>query len=174
MTIHNPLLEQLNGETHPIILDFWAAWCLPCRFMNPAIKRLEQQYDGKVEVRRVNVDEHPEWAREMGVYGIPTLILLREGQERSRLVGSQPAGKLEGLFAAASGETLQIQSGLRSGERFLRAGAGLAVLGIGWFSNPGWPFVMLGGVLLFSAVYDRCPVWQAVRARMKQILNPAD
>ena len=74
------------------MVDFWAAWCGPCKMLGPTIEELAQQYDGKVLVGKVNVDEEPELARAFGVMSIPTVVFLKNGREFDRKVGLMPAG----------------------------------------------------------------------------------
>jgi len=80
-------------EAAPLaMVDFWAAWCGPCKMLGPTIEELAQQYDGKVLIGKVNVDEEPELARAFGVMSIPTVVFLKNGREFDRKVGLMPAG----------------------------------------------------------------------------------
>ncbi|MCI2056010.1 MAG: thioredoxin [Oscillibacter sp.] len=73
------------------MIDFWASWCGPCKMLSPTIEALAGQYDGKVLVGKVNVDEEPDLARQFGVMSIPTVVFLKNGREFDRKVGLMPA-----------------------------------------------------------------------------------
>ena len=72
------------------MVDFWADWCGPCKMLSPVIDSLAQQFEGKVMVGKVNVDEEPELARQFGVMSIPTVVFLKNGKEVDRKVGVMP------------------------------------------------------------------------------------
>lgn len=81
----------------PVIVDFWAPWCAPCRFIEPVLKKLAQEYAGKLIVAKVNTDENPKWAMHYGVQGIPTLLFVLDGQVVHQQVGALPEGVLRNL-----------------------------------------------------------------------------
>lgn len=85
------------------MVDFWASWCGPCKMLSPTVEALAQQYDGKVLVGKVNVDEEPELAQRFGVMSIPTVVFLKDGQEIDRKVGVMPAA----TFASVLDENLK-------------------------------------------------------------------
>ena len=74
----------------PIIVDFWAEWCGPCKMMAQPFLELSEEYKGKLEFAKLNVDNFPEAAQEMGVQGIPCLIVFKKGEELGRIVGFMP------------------------------------------------------------------------------------
>jgi thioredoxin 1 len=85
--------EVLEAD-RPVLVDFWAPWCAPCRMIAPAVEALAQQYEGSATVTKMNVDENPAISQRFGIKGIPTLILFKDGREAERIVG---AGSKEAL-----------------------------------------------------------------------------
>ena len=84
---------EINGDT-PILVDFWASWCGPCRMLMPTIEQLAKEADGKYRVGKVNVDEQGELAMRYGIQSIPTLIVFKNGQEVNRSLGVRPKGAI--------------------------------------------------------------------------------
>jgi thioredoxin 1 len=74
----------------PVVVDFWAPWCGPCRAIADTLEKLAGDYDGRLTVAKVNTDENVRWAGQLGVQSIPTLIFFKNGQEVNRLIGSRP------------------------------------------------------------------------------------
>jgi len=80
-------VEQGEGL---IIVDFWAEWCAPCRMIAPVLEKLDQEFAGKIQIVKLNVDEHPEAPARFGIMGIPTLLMFKNGEVVDRIVGFQP------------------------------------------------------------------------------------
>jgi len=78
--------EVLNSPI-PVIVDFWAVWCGPCKMIAPIIEEIAKEYDGSIKVGKVNVDEEPELASQFGIISIPTVVLVKDGQISAKSVG---------------------------------------------------------------------------------------
>ena len=85
--------EVLNAES-PVLVDFTAVWCPPCRMVEPIVKQLAQDWDGKVKVVQLDADANPNILVKYGVMGIPTLMLFKGGEIKERVIGYQPKDKL--------------------------------------------------------------------------------
>lgn len=165
------ILTQIKQAPRPLVVDVWAPWCAPCRAMSPALDKLKAEYQGKVDVLKVNSDQHPDLVRQWNVQGIPTLLIFRGGDVQGRLVGMQPQPALKEFFDYALTGEGELKPHITPIERTLRLLSGLALLAYGLLSSGSWLLIGLGAVIAFSAVHDRCPIWQAVAPRLKNLVG---
>ncbi len=82
----------------PVLVDFWAPWCGPCRVIAPILEEVAKEFEGKARVAKVNVDDSPDIASQFGVRGIPTLILFKGGQIKAQMVGANPKSSIVSLI----------------------------------------------------------------------------
>ena len=97
LTKENFETEVLKSEL-PVLVDFWASWCGPCKMLAPTVAEIAEEYSGKVKVGKVNVDEEDELSREYGIVSIPTVILFKDGKPIKSSVGLVPKENLVAMF----------------------------------------------------------------------------
>ena len=86
---------EVRQSDVPVVVDFWAEWCGPCRQIGPALEELATQYEGRIKIAKVNVDENPMAPSQLGVRGIPALFMFKDGQVVSSKIGAAPKAALE-------------------------------------------------------------------------------
>jgi len=94
--------EVLDSQS-PVLVDFWAPWCGPCRMIAPLVEELAQEYKGSVKIGKINIDDSPSAATQFGVSSIPTLMIFKGGEVVDRFVGVQPKSRLQAALDAAKG-----------------------------------------------------------------------
>lgn len=91
-------LDSFRNEPLPLVVDFWAEWCGPCKMISPIVTQLAEEYDGKIIVGKCNVEDCEDIALELGIRNIPTLLFFKNGQLVDRFVGAANKAKLQELF----------------------------------------------------------------------------
>ena len=91
--------DEVTKSDIPVLIDFWAEWCMPCKMIAPVLAEISEEYAGRLKVGKLDVDAEGEIAMKYGVQSIPTLILLKGGEEVGRKVGALPKPQIEELFS---------------------------------------------------------------------------
>ncbi|MEA2639919.1 MAG: thioredoxin 1 [Chloroflexota bacterium] len=86
----NSFDTDVLGSTEPVLVDFWADWCAPCRMVAPVLEEIANEQDGKLKIAKIDVDANPGFVQRFGIAGIPTMILFKEGKEVDRVTGYMP------------------------------------------------------------------------------------
>ncbi len=92
---------EVTDSPLPVLVDFWAPWCGPCKMIAPVLDELAQEYDGKAKIVKINIDDNQNTPAQFGVRSIPTLILFKNGNEVEKIIGAQGKDKLKALIDSA-------------------------------------------------------------------------
>jgi thioredoxin 1 len=90
--------DEVIGSSEPVLVDFWAPWCAPCRLVGGLLEEIAPQYAGRMRILKLNVDENPQTAARFGIQSIPTMILFKNGKPVDQIVGAMPLQPLQARF----------------------------------------------------------------------------
>jgi thioredoxin 1 len=122
--------QAVASTDKPIVVDFWAPWCAPCRVTKPILEKLAGEYTGKVEFMPINADTSREVLEQFQVIGIPTVLTIRDGKVVGRVTGAQNESSYRAMFAALA-EGKEVKIPMTSFDRTLRLGAGTLFVAVG-------------------------------------------
>lgn len=168
---NSELQKLLKENPKPVVVDLWAPWCAPCRAMEPAFKQARLKYTDQVDVIKINADESPEVLKAMGVMGIPTVVGFAGGREILRRTGRLSAEALEIIFDSTLHQRKPAIIPPAPVDRLIRSGVGLAIIALGWFYGQSILLIVIGGGVIFSAFYDRCPIYRAIVPRLAALIR---
>jgi thioredoxin len=162
--------NKLEKEEMPVVVEFWASWCGPCKAMAPSLHTVSQEMTGRVRLWKINADENPEVLKALGVMGIPTMIGYKSGKQVARRTGALPINGIRALFEAVEiGESPKKK--ISAFDRIFRLILGLGFVVLGSVNGIHYWMLAIGAVVIFSAVYDRCPIYNAIAAKIKRLFK---
>ncbi len=159
-------IEKAVASGKPTVVDFWAPWCAPCRMSKPVLEKLAREYQDNVNFWAVNSDQNQGLLQELKIYSIPTVLCIQDGKITARIAGAQREDAYRQMFEAlVTGHAMQIP--ISPANRLLRLGIGSLTV-IFAFQTSTWWMLPLGLLILFTGVYDRCPIWKAISAYFRR------
>jgi len=159
--------QQLKSRQNPVLVDFWATWCAPCRSTKPILESIAREYEGRVDFWAINADEHPQLLRELGIFGIPTVLITRAGEIIHKVAGAQSRENYWGMFEVLTNADETAAVSMSAFDRFLRLLAGTSIATVGLMTN-AWFLVPIGGIIAFLGIHDRCPIWRAITTQFNK------
>ncbi len=168
---YQEFVEKLKASPRPVVVDFWAPWCGPCRAIEPMLKSLDKEYAGRVDVLRINADDNQEVLRALRIFGIPTLAAFNGGVEVGRMTGVKGLPEMASLFDSAISGVKPVKR-VSILNRALQVLSGLALVLLAYqrdFAGGYWLVALIGVVIAFAAVRDRCPIWQTLAPKLEAL-----
>jgi len=157
--------NKIKRYNKPVVVEFWAPWCGPCKMMAPYLNQVKTEYAGRVELLKINADDENDLLRELKIFSIPTILVYSNGQLLARKSGALAVDQLRKLFdMALTGKPGKI--GLSNSARAFRLIIAAALAAGGFFAHQSIPLYLLSGLVFFSAVYDRCLIWKFISEKL--------
>ena len=161
--------RTISTSGKPVVVDFWASWCMPCRLTKPILEKLAGEYAGKVEFLPIDADQSRDVLEHFQIIGIPTVITFRNGEMAQRVTGAQNETAFRAMFESlVTGQQVKIP--MSTLDRTLRLGAGGLLIAVG-VSTGYWILTGIGAIVAFLGVYDRCPIWRAITTMIKSRMS---
>jgi thioredoxin len=154
--------DQIVGTGKPVVFEFWAPWCGPCKAMTPLYARAEKEYQNKVTLVKVNVDQSPDLARALHIFSIPTVIAFRQGAQVVKKTGAMSYENLVKVFDGALQSGTKTSVGISNSDRWIRILIAFSLLVLAAITGKYLLFFSLAGITFFFAMYDRCPIWRVI------------
>jgi thioredoxin len=161
--------DQIIKTGKPVVFEFWAPWCGPCKAMSPLYIRIEKEYRNKVQLVRINVDESPDVARALHVFSIPTVMAYQKGDRVLKKTGAMSYENLLKVFEATLQTGQKPNLSISNPDRWLRIFVSFAMVTLGTITGKYILFFSLAGLIFFLAIYDRCPIWKAITNFFQQM-----
>jgi len=158
--------QKVSSANKPIVVDFWAPWCMPCKMTKPILESLGNEYADKVEFLPINADNSRDILDHFRVIGIPTVLTIRNGDVAGRVTGAQNENMYRAMFDALA-EGKEVKVPMSPLNRMLRLGAGAMFVMYG-ISSSNWLVLGIGAIVAFLGIYDRCPIWRAITGMLKR------
>jgi len=161
--------QKVSSSDKPIVVDFWAPWCMPCKITKPILEKLGNEFDETVEFLPVDADHSRDVLEHLRISGIPTVLTFQNGELTSRTTGAQNESVYRSMFISlADGKEVKIP--ISPFDRMLRLGTGTLLVMYG-ISSSNWLVVGIGAIVSFLGIYDRCPIWRAITGMFKQYFS---
>ncbi len=161
--------KRISEVDKPIVVDFWANWCMPCQITKPILGKLAKEYNEKIEFMPIGADTSHDVLEQFKIIGVPTVLAIRNGEVITRLTGAQSEKNYRAMFELlAQGKEVKIPMSFP--DRFVRLGAGALLIVYG-VSTSNWLVLGIGAMVAFLGVYDRCPIWRAITGMFKQYFS---